>query len=289
MYPASFEYHAVGTVADAVALLERHREEAKLLAGGHSLIPLMKLRFAQPKHLIDLRRVPGLGGVREEGGEIVVGALSTYRDVESSTLLQTRLPILAEAAASVGDAQVRNLGTLGGSLAHVDPASDVPAVALALGARLRMVGSAGEREVAADDFFLGLMTTALGAEEVLTEIRIPAPGPGTGGAYEKRPHPASGYALCGAAAVVSLDAAGRVARARVALTGISTRPVRAAATEQALTGAPATADSIRAAADRAPEGIELRQDPEGAAGYNLALVRAVTRRALERAVERARG
>lgn len=287
MYPSSFEYHAVGTVGDAVALLQRHPDEAKLLAGGHSLIPLMKLRFAQPRHLIDIRRIPGLNAVRQEGAELVVGALCTYRDLESSTLLQTRAPIVAEAASLVGDVQVRNMGTIGGSLAHADPASDMPAVVLGLGARLRLVGPAGEREVAADDFFLGLMSTALGPQEVLTELRFPAAARGSGGAYEKHPHPASGYALCGAAAVVSLDARGRVERIRVALTGVSSRAVRAAATEGALAGAVPAAETIRQAADRAPEGIELRRDAAGTEGYNAALVRVVTRRALERAVARA--
>lgn len=289
MYPASFEYHTVGTVGDAVALLERYRDEAKLLAGGHSLVPLMKLRFAQPRHLIDIRRVPGLNGVRQEGAAVVVGALSTYREIESSTLLQRAVPILPEAASQVGDQQVRNMGTLGGSLAHADPASDMPAVVLALGATLRMVGPSGEREVAADDFFLGLMSTALDPGEVLTEIRIPAPGPRTGGAYEKHPHPASGYALCGAAAVVTLDAQGRVESARVALTGISTRAVRAPAAEQALLGAEASPERLRQAAERAPEGIEIRRDAAETAGYNARLVRTITRRALERAVQRARG
>lgn len=289
MYPASFEYHAAGSVQDAVALLQRFRDEAKLLAGGHSLIPLMKLRFAQPQHLIDIRRIPALKGVRQEDGRIVVGALCTYREIESSTLVQTGAPILSEAASHVGDMQVRNMGTLGGSLAHADPAADMPAVVLALGAEIAVLGPSGERSIPADHFFVGLMTTALGEDEVLTEIRVPAAAPRTGGAYEKHPHPASGYALCGAAAVVTLDAQGRVASARVALTGLSPQAIRATGTEQALAGAEPTPERIRRAAERAPDGIDLRPDEAGANGYNARLAQTITRRAIERAVARANG
>ena len=287
MYPASFEYHRVTSVPEALSLLQRYPDEARLLAGGHSLIPLMKLRLAQPKHLIDLRRVEELRGIRASGGEVVIGAMTTYHEIEESDLLQASLPILPDAAARVGDLQVRGMGTLGGSLAHADPAADFPAVVLALGATLVAVGPRGEREIAADDFFTGLLSTALEPDEVLTAVRIAPPAGNTGAAYDKYPHPASGYALCGAAAVVTLDG-DRIASARVAVTGVVAKATRAVAAEQALGGSDATLETIQAAAERVVDGLELRPDAEATDGYNAQLTRTVTRRALERAVSRAR-
>src|SRR5438034_3639719 len=173
MYPAAFEYHAPTSVRDALGLLGRLGDDAKLLAGGHSLIPMMKLRLAQPKHVIDLRKVPGLSGIKEDGGMISIGARTTHYQVESSRLLHSRCPVVSEAAATIGDPQVRNLGTIGGSLAHADPAADWPAVVLALGAELKAVGPKGARTINVDDFFKDLLTTALGPDEILTEIRVP--------------------------------------------------------------------------------------------------------------------
>jgi aerobic carbon-monoxide dehydrogenase medium subunit len=287
MYTTPFEYHRAGSVEEAVSLLEQFGEDAKLVAGGHSLIPVMKLRFAQPAHLIDIRRIQGMSGIRENGDHLVVGALTTYRELESSDLLRQRLPILAETAAQVGDQQVRNLGTIGGSLAHADPAADMPATVLALGATLVARGPGGERQIPADDFFVAMMMSALESNELLTEIRVPLPPARTGGAYEKYAHPASGYALCGAAALVTLDEGGGIASARVALTGIGLKATRATAVEQALAGGPATADAIAAAAKRAAEGMELRSDEPGAQGYNAHIAGVYVRRVLERAVARA--
>src|ERR671923_2043375 len=204
MYPASFEYHRAGSVDEAVALLGQYGEDAKLLAGGHSLIPLVRFRFARPGHLIDVRKIPGLAGVREESNAIVIGAGTTHRQVATSSVLWSRLPIVAEAAAIIGDPLVRNMGTIGGSLAHADPGADLPAVMLAVSAEIMLVGPTGRRSVKADDFFIGLLETAIKPNEVLTEIRVPVPGARTGGAYEKFPHPASRYAVVGAAAVVRL-------------------------------------------------------------------------------------
>jgi aerobic carbon-monoxide dehydrogenase medium subunit len=289
MYTTPFEYHRAGSVDEALALLQQYGDEAKLVAGGHSLIPVMKLRFAQPAHLIDIRRIQGMAGIRENGDSLVVGALTTYRELESSELLRQRVPILAECASAVGDLQVRNMGTIGGSLAHADPAADMPATVLALGATVVVRGAGGERQIPADDFFVALFTSALGEGEILTEIRVPTLPARTGSAYEKHAHPASGYALCGVAATVTLDGAGRVERARVALTGIGSKATRATGVEQALAGQEPSREAIAAAAQRAAEGLDIRPDEAGAEGYNENLARVCTRRALQRAAERARG
>lgn len=288
MYPASFEYHRAGSVDEAVALLGQYGEEAKLLAGGHSLIPLLKLRFARPAHLIDVRRIPGFAGVREETNAIVIGAGTTHRTLATSTVLWSRFPIVAEAAAIIGDPLVRNMGTIGGSLAHADPGADLPAVILALGAELVLVGPNGRRSVKADDFFVGLMTTAIRPDEVLTEIRIPTPVARTGGAYEKFAHEASRYAVIGAGAVVRLADGSVVASARVAITGLGTHATRALGVEQALTGRAASESTVSTAAARAVEGIEMRPDSTFEADYRREMAVVYVKRALLRAVERAK-
>jgi aerobic carbon-monoxide dehydrogenase medium subunit len=288
MYSAPFEYHRAGSVDEALSLLSRHGDGAKLIAGGHSLIPLMNLRFAQPTHLIDIRRIPGLAGVRENGEGVIVGALTTYRDLLSAELVRQRLPILAEAAEQVGDPQVRNLGTLGGSLAHADPVADMPATVLALGATLVARGPGGERQIPVDQFFTGFFSSALAEDEILTEIRIPSLPGRTGGAYEKHAHPASGYALCGVAALVTLGSGGAAERVRLGVAGIGSKATRAVGAEQALQGKEPTPDAIAAAATHAAEGIDLRTDEPGADGYNANLVRVCVKRALTRAVERVR-
>src|SRR6267378_2132958 len=176
MYPAQFEYHKAGTVKEAVDLLAKYKDDAKLLAGGHSLLPAMKLRLAQPKHLIDLGKVSGLAGIKEEGGTLVIGAMTTHYAIESSALLKSKCPLLPEVAGHIGDPMVRNMGTIGGSLAHADPAADWPAAAIALSVELVTEGPKGKRTIKADDFFKGLLTTALAEDEILTEIRVPAAG-----------------------------------------------------------------------------------------------------------------
>ena len=288
MYPASFEYHRAASVEEAVGLLTRYKDDAKLLAGGHSLIPMMKLRLAQPKHLIDIGRVGGLAGIKEEGGNFVIGALTTHYAVESSAAVRQKCPMLSEAAALIGDPQVRNYGTVGGSVAHSDPAADWPAVMLALGAEIKAVGPKGARTIKADDFFKDLFTTALGADEILTEIRIPTGGHG-GAAYMKHPHPASRFAVCGVAAAVSLDASGKCTAARVGVTGVGSHAIRAKGVEAALTGKALDAATIAAASEKAAEGIEINADLQGSVEYKAHLTRVYTRRALEKAVERAKG
>jgi aerobic carbon-monoxide dehydrogenase medium subunit len=289
MYPAPFDYHAPTSVDDALALLTSHGDDAKLLAGGHSLIPILKLRFARPGHLIDLRRIPGLAGIRADGDAVVVGALTTHRAVEHSSLLQERVPMLAEAAAHIGDPVVRNAGTVGGSLAHADPGADLPAVVLALGAELRTASPRGGRAIAADDFFIGLLASALAPDELLTEIRIPAPAVRSGGAYEKHRHPASGFALVGVAAAVTLGADGAVASARVAFTGVGEFATRSPAAERALVGAAPDASSIDRAAAAGAAAVEPRADLQGGVEYKRHLAQVVARKAITRAVERARG
>jgi aerobic carbon-monoxide dehydrogenase medium subunit len=288
MYPASFEYHRATSVEEAVSLLTRYKDDAKLLAGGHSLIPMMKLRLAQPKHLIDIGRVGGLSGIKEEGGHFAIGALTTHYAVESNATVRQKCPMLSEAAALIGDPQVRNYGTVGGSVAHSDPAADWPAIMLALGAELKAVGPKGARTVKADDFFKDLFTTALHADEVLTEIRIPTGGHG-GAAYMKHPHPASRFAVCGVAASVSLDGQGKCTAARVGITGVGSHAIRAKGVEAALAGKTLDAATISAASQKAADGIEINADLQGSVEYKAHLTRVYTRRALERAVERAKG
>jgi len=289
MYTTTFEYHRAGSVEEALDLLALYGDDAKLLAGGHSLIPVMKLRFARPAHLIDIRRIAGLAGIREENGAIVIGATTTHRTVESSELIRTRVPMLAEAAGEIGDPQVRNMGTIGGSVAHADPAADLPAVLLALDAEFRARGPEGTRAIPADGFFLGLMTTALDPAEILTEVRIPIPPGRSSGAYVKHPHPASRFAIVGVAALVTLGDDDRIERVRVGITGLDTRARRATTVETALAGTAGEPTDIEAAAAHAADGLTLRDDAQGPVEYKAELAKIHTARALSRAIHRARG
>jgi carbon-monoxide dehydrogenase medium subunit len=289
MYPAAFEYHTPGSVQEALALLGRLKDDAKLLAGGHSLIPMMKLRLAQPKHLIDLRKVPGLAGIRDEGGTIAIGAMTTHWQVESSPVLKQKIPAVSEAAGTIGDPQVRNLGTLGGSVAHADPAADMPAVMIALGAEMVVEGPRGRRTVKVDDFFRGLMTTAVGADEILVEIRLPVPPAGSGASYQKFPHPASRFAVVGVCAALTADARGECTRAGVGVTGAGTRAVRAKGVEAGLVGKVLDPATIEAAAARAADGVDVQADLQGSVEFKSHLVRVHARRAIEAALKRARG
>jgi carbon-monoxide dehydrogenase medium subunit len=288
MYPAAFEYHLPTSVQDALGLMGRLKDDAKVLAGGHSLIPMMKLRLAQPKHVIDLRKVPGLGGIKEDGGTIVLGAMTTHYQMESSALLKSKAPILAETAAVVGDPAVRNLGTIGGSLAHADPAADQPATMMALGAEFVCQGPKGRRTVKADDWFQGLMATALAEDELLVEIRIPALAAGTGTAYMKFPHPASRFAVVGVAAVVTLDKEGKCTKVGVGVTGAGTKAVRAKGVEAGLVGKKLDTATIEAAAQKAAEGVDVQADLQGSVEYKSHLCRVFAKRAVTEAVKRAR-
>jgi carbon-monoxide dehydrogenase medium subunit len=288
MYPAAFDYHAPTTVKDALKLLDK-LDDAKLLAGGHSLIPMMKLRLAQPKHLIDLGKVKGLTGVKEEKGVIVVGAMATHWEVESSRVLKAKVPVVAETAAVIGDPAVRNKGTIGGSLAHGDPAADMPATAIALGFEFVCEGAKGKRTVKVDDWFKGIMETALKDGEILTAIRIPVWPDGSGACYMKFPHPASRFAVVGVCAAVTVDKSGVCKKAGVGVTGAGTHAVRAKGVEAALLNKRLDAATIEAAAQKAADGVDVQADLQGSVEYKAHLCRVFARRALEAAVKRAQG
>ena len=282
MYPAQFDYHTPGTVREALDLLGRHKDDAKLLAGGHSLLPAMKLRLAQPKHLVDLRKVPGLSGIKEDGGVLAIGAMTSHLAVESSSVVKTKCPVLAATAALIGDPMIRNMGTIGGSLAHADPAADYPAVVIACGAEMVAEGLKGKRTIKIDDFFKGLLTTALTPDEILTEVRVPVMGAKMGGAYLKFPHPASRFAVVGVAAVLTVDG-GKVTKASIGITGAGTKAVRAKGVEAGITGKALDAASIQAAADKAPDGVDVQADLQGSVEYKQHLLKVFARRAIEAA------
>ncbi len=287
MAAATFDYHAPATLADAAALLNDN-PDAKALAGGHSLIPMMKLRLAEPAALVDLGRIDGLSYVNEDNGALAIGAMTTYYDIITSDAAMSCAPALVEAAAQVADPQVRNMGTIGGSLAHADPAGDLPAVALALGAELVAQSANGSRTIAADDFFIDLFTTALEPNEILAEIRIPAAAAGSGAAYAKMANKASHYAIVGVAASVTIEN-GVCAAARIGVTGAGSHATRATDAESALVGSAADADAIRSAAAQAANGIEMNEDVHASAEYREHLTKVYAQRAIAAAVERAQG
>ncbi|MGH2561603.1 MAG: FAD binding domain-containing protein [Thermomicrobiales bacterium] len=280
MFPTQFEYHRPTSVQEAVQLLSAN-PEAKAIAGGHSLLPAMKLRLAAPSALVDLGRIEGLKAITTDGG-VRIGALATYQEIEDSAELTSALPIIAEAANVVGDPAVRARGTLGGSLAHADPAADFPAVILALGGSVTAVGSGGERTIAADDLFVDLLTTSLNPDEIITEISIPARSGDIGMAYEKHAHPASGYAVVGVA-VVLVKSGGVCQSARIAVTGATSKATRAQAAEEAIAGQSLSVEAIAAAADKAADGLEINGDIYASAEYRSHLVKVLTKRALTRA------
>lgn len=287
MTPSAFEYMRPTSLAEAVRLLANHADDAKILAGGHSLVPMMKLRLAARKILIDIGRLSELSGIREDNGTIILGACTTHYAAETSALLKQRCPLLVETAAAIGDVQVRNRGTIGGSVAHADPAADWPAAMLALEAQMTLMQRAGTRTLTAADFFVDLLTTAMENNEILTEIRVPANAPRSGGAYCKVLQPASGFALTGVAAQVTLGADNTLQRVAVGITGVSSKPFRASATETALQGQRATAETIAQAATKAADGVEALEDIHASAEYRLHLARVYTKRALQTAIERA--
>jgi len=287
MYPAQFDYHTPGTVREALDLLARHKDDAKLLAGGHSLLPAMRFRLAQPKHVVDLRKISGLSGIKEDGGVLVIGAMTTHYAVESSAVVKSKCPVLAATAGQIGDPMVRNMGTIGGSLAHADPAADYPAVIIACGAEMVAEGPKGKRTIKADDFFKGLLTTAVGPDEILTEVRVPACGPKVGCAYMKFPHPASRFAVVGVAAVLTVDA-GKVTKASIGITGAGTKAVRAKGVEAGLVGKALDAATIQAAAEKAPDGVDVQADLQGSEDYKRHLLKVFARRAVEAAAAAAK-
>jgi aerobic carbon-monoxide dehydrogenase medium subunit len=289
MYPAGFSYQRATSVQDAIARLAKE-PDAKLLAGGHSLLPAMKLRLASPSTLVDLGGVQELRGIRRDGDTIAIGALTTHREIELSKELKAACPILPEAAALIGDPLVRNRGTIGGSVAHADPAADFPAVLLALDATIQVEGPKGRRTIAAGDFFKGLFMTALQPDELLTSIHVAAAQPagagaGTGMAYEKFPHPASRYAIVGVAAVVTVEK-GLCRTARVALTGAGSHAVRLTSLETALAGKPLDEATLAAACQNVIAPDDLLSDQFASSEYRAHLAAVLSRRALTRAAAR---
>jgi carbon-monoxide dehydrogenase medium subunit len=286
MFPAKFAYAAPSSLQEAVSLLDD--PDAKILAGGHSLLPLMKLRLAQPKLLVDIGRIPGLAYVRTENGHLAIGAMTTYRDIQLSDEVHKQAPVLAEAAHEVGDPQVRAKGTLAGSLAHADPSGDLPAVALALGGSVLAVGTRGEREIDLDGFFVDMLTTQLRENEIIREVRLRVQPAGSGGAYQKFDQPASHYALTGICAVITLSG-GTIASARIGVTGVGPKAYRPTAVEQALVGKPVEEEAIKAAVQTVADGIDVQGDIHASPEYRAHLARVLTRRAVLQAAERAKG
>jgi len=260
MIAQKFEYIVPTSLGDAVNLLQKHAGHAKILAGGHSLIPMMKLRLATPELLIDIGRIHELTYVKEESGKIRIGALTTHQVIESSDVIKRRLTALADAAGLIGDIQVRNKGTIGGSIVHADPAADYPAAILVSDATIVTLGPQGERLIPASRFFVDMMTTALEQNEIVREIQIPVKAGKTGSAYLKMAQKASGFAICGAAAVVELDAAGVLTNVAIGITGVGSHAFRAGKTEAALRNQKSSTDVIKAASEKASDGIIALED-----------------------------
>jgi len=281
--PQSFEYSAPASLQEALRLISSG--EGKIMAGGMSLIPLMKLRLAAPDHVVDLGRVPDLNRISENDSAIRIGAMATHHDIEISPLIRGRCPLLAEAASQIGDVQVRNVGTIGGSVAHADPAADYPAALLALEAQVRLVSAKSERAVAISDFLVDAFTTSIEPGEIVVEVRVPAEDSGEGYRYEKVPHPASGFAVVGVAARVKLSS-GKVSMARIAVTGMSARAFRAANAEKLLEGTGGSRADIDRAAAAVGEGEEANSDIYASADYRRHLARVHAARALAQAMTR---
>ena len=285
MIPPTFDYHAPRSVGEALTLLGTLGSDAKLLAGGHSLLPMMKLRFAQPAHLIDLNRIAELRGIRDDGATVCIGAMTVENELIASPLLQAKVPLLVEAAKLIADPQVRNRGTIGGDIAHGDPANDHPALALALDASFTLQGPGGQRTVKADDFFLGTYMTALAEDEILVEIRVPAFAPKTGYSYHKLKRKTGDWATAGAAVVLRLDG-GIVSQVRIGLTNVAPMALRAKDAEDALRGKPLTETTIEAAAAAAMAACDPAADLRGDVEYKTAMAGQMLKRAIRAAAAR---
>lgn len=288
MFPTPFDYHRADSVAEALDLLGS-LDGATLIAGGQSLVSMMKLRMVQPSAVVDIGRIAELHGISEQGDSIRIGALTTHAELAASELLGNRCPLVRQAASEIADSQVRNAGTVGGNVAHADPGSDLPSVLLALGATIHLRSAGGDRTVPASEFFLGLMTTAVAAAEVLTAVEVPAFGPRTGSSYQKFEHPASGYTLCGAAALVTLDGGGRVERARLCYNGLTATPLDAASVGDALAGGDGSDAAIAQAVADHLEVPEPLGDAYASAGYRVAMAAEYGRRTLAAARDAAGG
>jgi len=287
MIPAAFEYHVPTSIGDATALLAQYGDDAKVLSGGQSLIPMMKLRLVSPRHLVDIGRIPELAYLREADGVLKIGALARESDLEESELIRARYPLLLDTSRVIADPLVRNLATVCGNLAHGDPANDHPATMLALAAELIAVGPLGERRIPVGAFFTGPFTTALGADEILTEIRVPMPPPGSGGAYVKLERKVGDFATAAVAVQVTLSPDGTCARAGLGLTNVGPTPIEAKQAEAFLKGKRLDEEAIKRAAQLAADESQPTDDLRGPAEYKRDLVRVLTARALRKALERA--
>jgi aerobic carbon-monoxide dehydrogenase medium subunit len=288
MIPASFEYFSPKTLAEAIALLQKHGSDAKILAGGQSLIPLMKLRMASPKRLIDLNRVSGLSYIKEADGFLTIGALTRESEIDSSELIHKKYPLLADTAAVIGDPLVRNMATVGGNLAHADPANDHPATMLAFGTEVVATGPKGARKIPIGEFFTDVFTTSLKPDEILTEIRIPIPPARSGGAYLKVERKVGDFAAAAVAVQVTLDG-NTVKKVGIGLTNVGPTPIKALRAEKALQGKPAEQKNIEEAARIASEEAQPVEDLRGSVDYKRSLIRVLTVRALQKAIARAKG
>lgn len=287
MIPVLFDYITPATLEEAIRALASHGEEAKLLAGGHSLLPIMKLRLANPSLLIDLSKISGLNAIKQEEDKITIGALTTHYQIESSELLKEKCPVLSQTARTIGDVQVRNRGTIGGSLAHADPAADIPAAVLALGGELRLRGAERERWLHVEEFFLGLMNTALNPAEVLTEIRVPVLSGRSGTAYLKVPQKASGFAIVGVAVWLKLDENRVCEDIGVGITGLDAKPFRARGVEEHVRGKRIEPAMIEDAASQVTQGADPLDDIHASAEFRAHLARLYTARAIQEATKKA--
>jgi carbon-monoxide dehydrogenase medium subunit len=287
MIPPAFEYLRPATIPEAIALLQQYGEDAKILSGGQSLIPMMKLRIARPAYLVDINRILGLSYVREEGGFLKIGGLTREAELEASPLIRSKYPILVDTTRVIADPQVRNLATVGGNLAHGDPANDHPATMLALGAQVVATGAHGERVIPIEEFFVSLFSTALEQGEILTEIRIPLPPPRSGGAYFKLERKVGDFATAAVAAEITLDNTGTVERAGIGLTNVGPTPIKAKKAEDFLRGKKPDPPNIEQASRLAADQAQPSSDLRGPAEYKKGLVKELAKRSLSRAAQRA--
>jgi carbon-monoxide dehydrogenase medium subunit len=283
MIPGSFEYYAPRSLADAVKFLAAHRDDVKILSGGQSLLPLMKMRLSKPGFLVDIGRIGGLDAIAPEGDHIVIGAMATHAQIESSEFLKNNCRLLPQTATTIADVQVRNRGTIGGSIAHADPAGDWPAAILALDAEIKAVGPAGERWIKAEEFFLGLLMSVLEPDEIVTAIKVPATG-GDKTAYLKAAPRSSGFAVVGVAVRMAVDGMENCSRAAIGITGITDKAYRAVRVEQMLAGKKLDAKLIEAAAAEATRNIDVVEDINGSSEYRTELTRVYVARAVEQAL-----
>jgi len=285
MIPGSFEYYAPRSLPDAVKFLAEHRDDVKILSGGQSLLPLMKMRLSKPAYVVDIGRIPGMSAIGEDGNNLIVGALVTHEQIEYSDLLKAKCPLLPQTATTIADVQVRNRGTIGGSIAHADPAGDWPAAAIALDAEIRVFGPSGERWVKCDDFFLGLLMSVLEPDEIVTGIKVPATGADKT-AYQKAAPRSSGFAVTGVAVRLAMDSSGTCSRAAIGITGVGDKAYRPERTEQMLTGKKLDQKLIEDAAAESTRNIEVIEDINGSSEYRAHLTHVYVARAIQEALSR---